>query len=246
MTVEVLAVGAHPDDVELGCGGTLARLAAGGRSFAILSLTRGESGSRGTTEQRKAEAAEGGRILGAAEVVLLDCGDGALRRGTTEEDAVIAELRRLRPALVLLPPPRDRHPDHERACALVREACYYAGLRRRGAGEPHRPSLVLSYELHQPFEPTLVVDIAETFGRKLEALRAHRSQLHGGPQVEAARESAAPATWVSSAEFWAAIEARARVHGARIGCTYGEAFLAYGPLAVVDPLWLLAAPPRAR
>ena len=228
----MLAVGAHPDDVELGCGATLALLRAAGRRFAILSLTRGELGSRGTPEQRAAEAAEGGRILGAEEVVLLDCGDGGMRRGVAEEDAVIAELRRLRPSLVLLPPPRDRHPDHERTCELVRGACYYAGLVRRGTGAPHRPRLVLSYELHDSFEPTLVVDVAGTFDRKLQALRAHRSQFQD-PGSEGA------ATWVSSSEFWAAIEGRARAHGARIGSAFGEAFLAHGPLTVKDPLALL-------
>jgi bacillithiol biosynthesis deacetylase BshB1 len=234
VTVEVLAVGAHPDDVELGCGGTLARLGAAGRRFAIVSLTRGERGSRGEPEQRAAEAAAGGKALGAAEVIVLDCGDGGLRRGAAEEDAVIAVLRRLRPRVVLLPPPRDRHPDHERACALVRDACYYAGLVRRGEGEPHRPALLLSYELHRPIEPTLVVDVTATFERKLLALRAHRSQFH-----DPGAAAAAPATWVSSPQFWAAIEARARVHGALVGCELGEAFLAHGPIAVADPCALL-------
>jgi bacillithiol biosynthesis deacetylase BshB1 len=236
VSVDVLAFGAHPDDVELGCGATLVSLRGAGRRFAIVSLTRGELGSRGTPERRAAEAAEGGRLLGAEEVVLLDCGDGGLRRGKTEEDAVIAELRRFRPSLVLVPPPRDRHPDHGRAFELVRDACYYAGLVRRGAGEPHRPRLVLSYELHESFEPTLVVDVAATFERKLLALRAHRSQF----VVDAARgsDSEGAATWVSSKEFWSAIEGRARAHGARIGSAFGEAFLAHGPLAVADPLAL--------
>jgi bacillithiol biosynthesis deacetylase BshB1 len=240
VTVDVLAVGAHPDDVELGCGATLALLRRAGARFAIVSLTRGERGSRGTPDARAAEAAAGGRVLGADEVVLLDCGDGGLRRGPAEEDAVVAQLRRLRPTLVLVPPPRDRHPDHVRACGLVRDACYYAGLRRRAegaVGAPWRPSLVLSYELHQPLEPTLVVDVGATFEQKLEALRAHRSQF-GATEDGAGGE---PPTWVSSPEFWAAIEARARVHGARIGCARGEAFLAHGPLPVAHPLALLGS-----
>jgi bacillithiol biosynthesis deacetylase BshB1 len=241
VTVDVLAVGAHPDDVELGCGATLARLREAGRTFAILSLTRGERGSRGTPELRAEEAAAGGAVLGAAEVTLLDCGDGGLRHGVAEEDAVIEQLRRQRPSVVLLPPPRDRHPDHARACALVHDACYYAGLRKRGAAEPHRPRLLLSYELNQPFEPTLVVDVGSGFALKLEALRAHHSQFHDPTQA-----ATGAATWVSSPEFWAAIEGRARAHGARIGCAFGEAFLAHGPLAASDALTLLALGGSAR
>ena len=103
--VDVLAIGAHPDDVELGCGATLAQLARAGRRVGILHLTRGEAGSRGTPEQRQREAERAAEILGAAELAFLDCGDGALRHGVAEEDALIELLRRLRPELVLAPTP---------------------------------------------------------------------------------------------------------------------------------------------
>jgi len=128
--LDVLAIGAHPDDAELGCGGTLALLAQAGKRVGLLHLTAGEAGSRGTAESRRREAENAAAALGASELAFLDCGDGDLRRGTAEEDALIAELRRLRPELVLGPTPADRHPDHGRAHRLVADACFYAGLRR--------------------------------------------------------------------------------------------------------------------
>ncbi len=137
--LEVLGIGAHPDDVELGCGGTLALLAGAGRRVGILHLTRGERGTRGSAAERRREAESAAAALGAVTVEFLDCGDGALRTGEAEEDALIAALRRLRPELVLGPTPHDRHPDHGRAHQLVHDGCFYAGLapaRRRATAPP--------------------------------------------------------------------------------------------------------------
>lgn len=250
---EVLAIGAHPDDLELGCGGTLALLAAAGRRVAILHLTRGERGTRGTAESRLAEAEAAGRALGAVSVEFLDCGDGGLRTGEAEEDALIATLRRLRPELVLAPAETDRHPDHGRAHRLVRDACFYAGLARRGSGEPHRPAAVWSYMQHDIFEPSLIVDVTAHWPAKLAALACYRSQLHasltaesGGAGVSSAAESqpaapppAAPQTKISSREFAAAVEGRARHFGQVIGAEFGEPFRGRGPLAVADPFALM-------
>ena len=147
MKLDVLAIGAHPDDVELGCGGTLAVLARQGKRVGILHLTRGEMGTRGTPEERVAEAEAAARALGAVEMDFLDCGDGGLRTGPAEEDALIARLRLWQPDLVLGPTPSDRHPDHGRAHRLVEAACFYAGLKNRApaAGPPFRPAAVFSY-----------------------------------------------------------------------------------------------------
>jgi len=244
MTIDVLAIGAHPDDVELGCGGTLLRLGQAGRVTAVLSLTRGEAGTLGTTEQRQVEAQAGAERLGAREFVMLDCGDGGLRRDQSSEDALISELRRLRPRVVLGPPGFDRHPDHERAHRLVRDCCYYAGLGKRTGpgGEPHRPSLVLWYMLHDPVAPTLVVDVTPIWDQKLAAIAAHRSQFPAAPGNGIAPPEDAPFTRASSRLFWDAIEGRARHFGLMIGVERGEAFVCDRPLAV-DDLVLLA--PRA-
>jgi bacillithiol biosynthesis deacetylase BshB1 len=178
--LDVLAIGPHPDDVELGCGGTLALAARQGRRVGILHLTRGERGSRGTPEQRLAEAEQAAAALGAVELAFLDCGDGALRYGEPEEEALIEVLRTWRPELVLGPPRHDRHPDHERGHRLVAAAAFYSGLQARGsrAMAAHRPAAVFSYMQHHSFVPSFVVDVTAAWEAKLAALAAYRSQLY--------------------------------------------------------------------
>lgn len=233
--VDLLAIGAHPDDVELACGGTLAKLTRQGRRVAILHLTRGEAGTRGSAAEREREARAAGEILGAREVVILDCGDGDLRRGTAEVDALIAELRRLRPRVVLSPPARDRHPDHGRAHALVADACFYAGLASRSSGTPHRPAAVFTFMQHDVFEPAFVVDVSEDWQTKERALDAYRSQLHQPGSSDPDR----PATKVATASFRLAVEGRARHYGQVIGVERAEPFGSHQPLAVDDPLSLV-------
>lgn len=234
-SLDCLAFGAHPDDVELGCGGTLALLARAGRRVGIVHLTRGEAGTRGTPDLRRQEAEAAAGILGAEAVEFLDLGDGRLSRDLEAEDRLIALLRRYRPELVLLPPLEDRHPDHGRAHRLLRDACFYAGLVRRGAGRPHRPAAGFWYMGHDGFEPAFIVDISSTWEAKQAALDAYRSQLHSGRSEET---EAGPVTKIGSRAFRQAIEGRARVLGARIGAEFGEGFGAPGPLSVHDP-WLL-------
>lgn len=242
-TLDVLAIGAHPDDAELGCGGTLALLARQGRKVGLLHLTRGEQGTRGTAEERRAEAEAAARALGAVELDFLDCGDGGLRYGPAEEDALIAKIRSWRPELVLGPTPRDRHPDHARAYELVDAACFYAGLRNRTpqAGDAHRPAAVFSYMQHDLFTPSFIVDVSSVWEVKIESLRAYRSQLHvsgGGCEKDEKREDQ-PMTKVASPEFWQAVEGRARHFGLLINAALGEPFWSRGPLAVADPMSLL-------
>lgn len=239
MKLDVLAIGSHPDDVELGCGGTLALLARQGRKVGILHLTRGERGTRGTPELRQKEAERAAEALGAAELGFLDCGDGAFRAGEAEEDALIEILRRWRPELVLGPTPRDRHPDHQRAHELVAAACFYVGLANRGpGGPPHRPAAVFSYMQHDPFEPAFIVDVTSVWDRKLESLAAYRSQLHQ-PGAEEEGEDGQPMTKVASREFRLAVEGRARHFGLMIGAEMGEPFSSRLPLAVSDLLAVL-------
>lgn len=235
--LDVLAIGPHPDDVELACGGTLAKLARAGRRVGILHLTRGEAGTRGTADERRREAEAAAEALGAAVVVLLDCGDGSLRHGVAEEDALIAELRRFRPELVLGPPPIDRHPDHGRAHRLVTDACFYAGLARRGQGAPHRPAALFTYMLHDGFDPTFVVDVTDAWPTKMAALDAYGSQIYR-PGVEPA-DDGQPMTKIASREYRLAVEGRARHFGGLIGAELGEPFRSRTPLAVADPLQLL-------
>lgn len=234
MKLDVLAIGSHPDDVELGCGGTLALLARQGRKVGILHLTQGEAGTRGTVEERRDEAEEAGRVLGTEIVDFMDCGDGRLRRGEEEENELIERLRRWQPELVLGPAPADRHPDHGRAHRLVADCAFYAGLARRGEGAPHRPAAVFSYMQHDPFHPSFVVDVSTTWEVKLEALAAYGSQLH-----QPGKDRAEPRTKVASPEFRQAVEGRASHYGILIGAARGEPFWSRLPLAVADPMGVL-------
>jgi N-acetylglucosamine malate deacetylase 1 len=239
-SVDILAIGAHPDDVELACGATLAKLVRAGRRVGILVLTRGEAGTRGSREERRSETEAAAAVLGAASLDFLDCGDGGLRTGVAEENALIERLRFRRPELVLAPPAGDRHPDHGRAHRLVADACFYAGLVRRegvpGGGEPHRPAALFSYMQHDPFEPSFIVDVTATWEIKLRALDCYRSQIHQ-PQGDERRDE--PPTKVASREFRLAVEGRARHYGMAIGAELGEPFWSRLPLAVSDPWALL-------
>jgi bacillithiol biosynthesis deacetylase BshB1 len=239
MKLDVLAIGTHPDDVELSCGGTLALLAEQGRKVGIVHLTRGERGTRGTPEEREEEARRAALALGVEPPRFLDCGDGALRRGMAEEDALIAVLRELRPEIVLGPPAFDRHPDHMRAHELVRDAAFYAGLARRGEGEPHRPGAVFSYMQHYGFEPSFVVDVSSTWGKKEAALAAYGSQFY---QPESNRDE--PQTKISTPAFSRSIEGRSRHFGQMIGAELGEPFWSPVPLAVGNLLSLVPQGPR--
>jgi N-acetylglucosamine malate deacetylase 1 len=243
--LDVLAVGAHPDDVELACGGTLALAVRRGRTVGIVHLTGGESGTRGTLEERREEAAAAARALGAASLDLLDCGDGELRTGRAEEDALIRLLRRYRPEVVLSPPPEDRHPDHGRAHRLVAAAAFYAGLAgRRLPGEdaglpPHRPAAVYHYMQHDSFDPAFVVDVTAAWDAKKAALACYASQLQvpaewRGEASESERDE--PVTKVATREFSLAVEGRMRHFGLLIGAALGEPFGAGLPLAVRDLL----------
>lgn len=236
--VDVLAIGPHPDDIELGCGATLAKLARSGRRVGLVHLTRGEAGTRGSAAERRREAESAAEILGAAELAFLDCGDGAFRSGLEEENALIDLLRSARPEVVFAPPSRDRHPDHGRAHRLAVDASFYAGLARRGAGAPHRPAALFTYMLHLGFEPAFVVDVTSTWEIKMAALDAYATQL--APAGAALASPSGPATKIASPEFRAAIEGRARHYGNAIGVALGEGFGALGPLAIDDPFTLLA------
>ena len=229
-TVEILAVGAHPDDVELGCGGTLALLARKGRSVGILDLTRGEAGTRGTPETRAAEAAESARILGARFRDGLDLGDGNLRTDRAAELEVVDVIRRRRPRLVFAPLPNDRHPDHVRAGRLVTDAAFYAGLRALETGRPpHRPQQVVYFPSTFLAEPTFLVDVTELLETKLAAVRAFRSQFFD----PASRE---PATFISSPEFLEGVTARARSFGRLANVGAAEGFVSPRPPLLGDPV----------
>ncbi len=228
--VDILAVGAHPDDVELGCGGALAAFASRGRSFGILDLTRGESGTRGTPEIRAREAAAAAEALGARFRQGLNLGDGGLRTDREAEYEVIEVVRAARPRLVIAPSPADRHPDHARTSRLVTDASFYAGLRalKRGAGA-HRPQAVVYYASSYTQQPSFLVDVSECFETKLKAVRCFSSQFYNPDSEE-------PETVLSHESFLDGIAARARAYGRLINAAYAEAFVSPRPPTLHDPV----------
>ena len=182
MSVDLLAILAHPDDAELLCGGTLARATDQGHRVSILDLTGGESGSAGSASLRAQEAAAAARILGVAKRTSVGLPDAALVNSPEARLAVAAHLRALRPRTVIVHWPSARHPDHRVAAELARDACFVAGLSKAAIdGAPHRPAKILHAVAYQepPVEPRFVVDISEQLERKLEAVAAFRSQFEG-------------------------------------------------------------------
>jgi N-acetylglucosamine malate deacetylase 1 len=228
MPVDVLAISAHPDDVELTCGGTLVRLKASGYRFGIIDLTRGEMGTRGTPEIRSAEARRAAEILGADFRESLDLGDGGLPLGRASELKVIDVIRREKPRVVLTPYPDDRHPDHRRAGQLVTDAAYYAGLRKLETAHPaHRPQQTVYFSTFDPHDPDLVVDVTPYIETRRAAMRAFESQFHSPGSAE-------PQTILSQRDFLDMVESRARQHGALIGVEFGEGFHVRRPPRIDD------------
>jgi N-acetylglucosamine malate deacetylase 1 len=235
MTLDVLAFGAHADDAELSCGGTLVKLAGMGYRTGVVALTRGESGTRGNAEIRAREFANAAEVMGLAVHKMLDIPDGRVEVTWENKLKIIAEIRAHRPRLVFAPYGTDRHPDHESASQLVRAGAYLAGLKKIDTGqEAFRPVRVVFCQSRFEFVPSFVVDISEAHDKKMGAIRAYSSQFHIPDQVG---PGAGPGeTLIGRPEFLELIEARDRRFGAQIGVKYGEPFLVREALNVDDPV----------
>lgn len=232
--LDVLAVSPHPDDVEIWCGGTLAKLVSLGYRVGVVDLSRGELGTRGTPETRAAECAAATKVLQLAHRENLEFPDGAIGRTSrsdlTRDDQlhyVVSALRRHRPELVFVPYWHERHPDHESASKLLTEAIFLAGLKKFGLGECSRPRQVLYYQIRYEFQPSFIVDTSAHEQQKLEAVRCYGSQVQAGTDAP---------TLLSSELTLPALEARDRQYGAMIGVSFGEPFLMTNTLALPDPL----------
>jgi bacillithiol biosynthesis deacetylase BshB1 len=227
---DIAAFFAHPDDAELVVGGTLAKESARGRRVAMVDLTRGESGSRGTIETRAAEAATAARILGVAHRESLGLPDARLAAVPEQRDVVVAALRRLRPRVVVFQHWEQRHPDHAWASRIVYDACFVAGLRnyRPDLGPAFRPfKLVYALTTTEAAEtaPTFVVDVTPFWETKMKAVQAFASQF-----TPAAGETVN----LPFERFRQNAELAGRRHGAKIGVDFGEAFVTKEPMAVDD------------
>jgi bacillithiol biosynthesis deacetylase BshB1 len=224
MKLDILAFGAHPDDVELSCSGTLAKQTALGYKCGVVDLTQGELGTRGTPEIRLKEAQAAGEIMGLSARENLGFKDGYFKNDAKHQLEVIRMIRKYRPEIVIANAPTDRHPDHGRGSFLVKEAAFLSGLRKIVSiddgkeQEPYRPSLLLYYIQFQNLSPDFIVDIGEHINTKVAAIKAYKSQFYDPSSKE-------PKTVISSKNFMDSVTYRAQDLGRLIGAEYGEGFL---------------------
>ena len=223
MKTDILAFGAHPDDVELGCGGTIAKLVSEGKTCAIIDLTKGELGTRGTDEIRLEEAAQSAKILGVAARENLAMKDGFLVNSEEYQLRIVKMIRKYRPEIVLANAIDDRHPDHAKAAKLVSDACFLAGLRKIQTSldgdfqEVWRPKQIFHYIQWKDIKPEFVIDISEHLNKKLEACMAFKTQFYDPKSTE-------PETPITSKDFYESLTYRAQDLGRLSGVTYAEGF----------------------
>jgi bacillithiol biosynthesis deacetylase BshB1 len=224
MKLDILALAAHPDDAELGCGGTLIRHIKAGLKVGVADLTRGELGTRGTPEQRDQEAAAAANVMGLAVRTNLGLPDGFFQDVKEHQLKVVAAIRTYRPDIVLANALYDRHPDHGKGADIAYTSCFLAGLAKvkttgpnGTAQEPWRPRALYHYIQSQFIAPDFVVDISDEWEQKMTAIRAYKSQFYDPSSQE-------PVTYISTPEFLRMLESRAIEMGHAIGVKYGEGF----------------------
>ncbi|MEM7655936.1 MAG: bacillithiol biosynthesis deacetylase BshB1 [Bacteroidota bacterium] len=236
--LDVLLLAAHPDDVELGAAGTVLKLTDMGKAVGIVDLTAGDLGSRGTPELRLEESAAAAQLMGLAARENLHFRDGFFTHDEAHLKAVIRMIRRFQPEVLICNAPEDRHSDHGKGSKLVRDAAFLSGLAKietewEGQAQQHwRPKRTFFYIQDYNLQPDFVVDITPYFERKMEVIKAFRSQFYD-PSGEG------PQTYISSSEFWDWLAARASNMGHIVGVKYGEGFISETALKVETPLDLL-------
>ena len=224
MKIDILAFGVHPDDVELGCSGTLIAAVAEGKKVAVVDLTRGELGTRGTAEIRDKEAANAATAMGLNARENLKMADGFFQNDEENIRKVITAIRKYKPEIVLCNAPEDRHPDHGRSSRLVADAAFLSGLRKietelDGAQqEAWRPKYVFHYIQDRYLKPDFVYDISEHFEKKIEAILCYTTQFN-------TMDNSEPATYISNPDFLDVIKSRALMFGKRIGVKYAEGYI---------------------
>jgi bacillithiol biosynthesis deacetylase BshB1 len=237
MKLDVLAIGAHPDDVELSAGGTVVKLVRQERKVGLVDITRGELGTRGSAEIRETEAAEAARALGVAMRTNLGIPDGDIVNNAENRAKLIKVIRRHRPEILLIPYSVDRHPDHENANVLCREAWFHSGLKRietEEDGKPQeafRPRAYYCFMQWFEFTPSFIVDISGEIEDRMTAAKAFRSQFFDP-------ESKDPDTSLSNPRFLEWVKTRLAYYGSKIGVEYGEPFFSPHPIRI-DDVWSL-------
>ena len=224
MKLDILAFGVHPDDVELGCAGTIMAAIDQGKKVGIVDLTRGELGTRGTPTTRTQEAEAAAKIMGVDVRENLDMADGFFANDEAHQRKIIALIRKYQPDIILANAPEDRHPDHGRSAKLVSDAAFLSGLRKvetmhEGITQnAWRPAYTFHYIQDRFIQPSFVIDITAYMERKMEAVLAYGTQFTNADTSE-------PQTYISSPQFLETVKARALMLGKRIGVGYAEGYI---------------------
>jgi N-acetylglucosamine malate deacetylase 1 len=224
MKTDILAFGVHPDDVELGCSGTLIAAVAQGKKVAVIDLTRGELGTRGTGETRDVEAANAAKAMGVHARENLEMADGFFQNDEVHIRKVITAIRKYQPEIVLCNAPEDRHPDHGRSSKLVSDAAFLSGLRKietsynNEAQKEWRPHYVFHYIQDRYLKPDFLFDISGQYEQKIKSVLCYATQFNTTDNSE-------PQTYISNPDFLDVIKARALMFGKRIGVRYAEGYL---------------------
>lgn len=223
MKVDILAIGAHPDDVELGCAGTLAKLISEGKTVAVVDLTQGELGTRGTNVTRAQEAAEATEIMGYVNRENLKMKDGFLSNTEEYQMQIVKMIRKYQPEIVFSNSIDDRHPDHAKASKLVSDACFLSGLVKietildNESQNPWRPKHIFNYIQWKHITPAFVVDVSDFMDKKIEACLAYKTQFYDPNSKE-------PMTPIASKDFLESLTYRAQDLGRLSGVDYAEGF----------------------
>ena len=226
MNIDILAIGAHPDDVELGCSGTIAKEIANGNKVGIIDLTRGELGTRGDEKIRANEAKNAAKILGVSFRDNLGFKDGFFKNDKDHQIKLIEAIRKYKPSIILCNAPDDRHIDHPKGAQLVIDSCFLSGLKKIKTGvdgvdqDPWRPNNIFHYIQWKNLQPDFVVDISDYFDVKLNSVKAFKSQFYDG-------NDKVHDTPISTKNFLESIEYRARDLGRLTAVEYAEGFVAY-------------------
>jgi bacillithiol biosynthesis deacetylase BshB1 len=226
MKVDVLVFGAHPDDVELGCGGTVIKLVKQGKKVAIIDLTRGELGTRGTAESRKKECENATKILGVAVRENMNFEDGFFKDDEKHKLALIKKIREYCPEIVIANATTDRHPDHGRASQIVVDSCFLSGLEKVDTKQKvWRPKAIYHYIQFNHLQPDFVINISRQMEKKIEAVKAYKTQFYNSDSKETE-------TIISKKGFLESVKYRAQDLGRQANCEYAEGFIAHQMLKV--------------
>lgn len=233
MKLDILAFGVHPDDVELGCAGTVIASLQQGKTVGVIDLTRGELGTRGNVDTRNSESAAAAKVMGVQVRENLDMADGFFEHSQENVLKIIRVLRKYQPEVILCNAPEDRHPDHGRSSKLVSDASFLSGLRKIETTdngkrqEAWRPKYVFQYIQDRYIEPDFVFDISAFHDKKMQAIQCYATQFYN-PELDE------PNTYISSPDFLESVGSRAKIFGKRIGVKFAEGFLTDKIIGIAD------------